>query len=132
MVDEALKLAVFYRERVKHMGRDERISAAWELASYEVFSSRQLGAILDIDWWTARTKNEKTGRTGGAFNADSLADLRDAAEAYERGEVDPVQVARILDAGTSRRMVTRLTGIPESTVQRCKARAERILGEGER
>ena len=92
-----------------------------------MFSSRQIAAIVGLDWWVAHRKNAKKDGTGGRLSPETLLDVQAVARAREAGEeIDVLTVRRILDAGTSRRMLSRLSGVPETTILNYRRRADAL------
>lgn len=125
----ALEQALFYWERHVYMSREQRLNAAIELGEWGIFSARQIGAIVGIEWWAAHAKSQKIDRTGGRLDPASLPALHKLAVVRARNEVDVFLVHEALSTGTSVRVASKLTGIPETTLKRHAARAQELLEE---
>ncbi len=121
----------FYRKR-ESLDREVKLAAAKALGAHGVFSAAQIAKILDLPKKVVGPLIGKTDRTGGRLSPDALEPLSKVAQIRARGEVDVFAVREALDAGASRLMASRLTGMSESTIRRHYERAASMAaGEGE-
>jgi hypothetical protein len=125
----ALEEAVVAHEQSEYMDRQGRFDAAVSLAEWDVFSSIQIAKIVGLPRVTVSRLIGKKDRTGGRLPLASLRPLLDLSRARSRGEVDLAAVKTALDAGASRRMASRLTSIPETTLKRHYDRATAEMKE---
>lgn len=102
------------REALKSDGMAEAIAT---LAAHGLWSRRQIMAITGAGEYRVRLAVGKVDRTGGRFNPDTLDLLLELFEIQDQNEQNPHLIALIIDMGTSARMLSRLSGIPESTVK---------------
>lgn len=111
------------REALKMEGLAEAVDT---LAGHGLWSRRQIMAITGGTEHAVRSTFTKGDHTGGRFNPDTLDLLLELFELQDMNEQNPHLIAYIVDKGTSVRMLSRLSGIPESTIKwlQGKARAE--------
>ena len=120
---EAVKQAKYAFENKAAANKETRINNVIELAEWGVFSNQHLSMLTGMRAHDVAEYTGKTDRTGGNLSGASLAPILDIIATKARGEVDDSAVKRALDAGASTRMVSRLTGIAQSTVARQGRRA---------
>lgn len=98
-------------------GKDETaIETVRELAGYGVFSNKNLQAITGLNEHFVGTITEKTSAVGGRLNPVTLPLMLQLAEDWRAGVKNDHVARTIVELGTSRGMVARLTGIPYSAV----------------
>lgn len=116
----AINEAIWIRDRASTMSKDTLIEKLQELAEYDVFSNRQLSAICNgiIKHNSIGLYIKKADKSGGRFSPASLEDVREALFSKERGRVDYKSVEKAILAGTSQGMVSKLTGINQSSISR--------------
>lgn len=98
----------------RSMQRDDVL----ELSRWGVFSNRHLEKITGLSEQVVAGLTEKRDHTGGRLNVESLPLLVRLADDWEGGWLNDRLVRMVVERGTSRRMVAKLTGIPESTIMR--------------
>jgi hypothetical protein len=116
----AINEAIWIRDRASTMSKEMLIEKLQELAEYDVFSNRQLSAICNgiIKHNSIGLYVKKADKSGGRFSPASLEDIREALFSKERGRVDYKSVEKAIFAGTSQGMVSKLTGINQSSISR--------------
>lgn len=106
--------------------RQQKYDAAVSLSEWGMFSLRQVAAICGISHSTVKAvAGSKSEKTGGRFDPSCLPALLDIRERRARGEdVEPSEVLRIVDGGTSLGFAARLSELPESYFRRMFAKAK--------
>jgi predicted XRE-type DNA-binding protein len=119
-VAAALNKAIWLREAVDKLDRDELLTHIVDIARYEIFSSRQLSAIVDgkIHHSTISKLINKTDRTGGNLNVGTLYILRNVLYSRANHSTDYGLIAEAVGMGTSQGMVSKLTGINQGTISK--------------
>lgn len=117
---QAINEAIWLRDHAHEVSRNLLIKRLQELSEYGLFSNRQITNIIGHRYShvTVCRFSMKQDLTGGAFNPKTLEDLRDVLFMKHNKNVDYALVKKIIDAGTSQGMVSRLTGINQSTISR--------------
>lgn len=111
------------------LSEDAALVAAVDLAESGVWSLRHLALITGLtEGRIARKVALKAERTGGRFNPESLPHMLNAIEGRRRDEPIQDEVAQAVTLGTGPYLVSRLTGIPASSVKWYCARAHQALG----
>lgn len=116
----ALNKAIWLRDKVSELGKEEIIFHVKDLATYDVFSSRQLSAITNgiIHHATISKITGKKDRTGGNLNVGTLDILRNILFTRADSGTDYNLIASALRMGTSQGMVSKLTGVSQSTISK--------------
>ena len=119
-VAAALNKAIWLRESVEVFTKEELVKHIIEIARHEVFSSRQLSAIIDgkIHHATISRLIGKTNRTGGNLNVGTLDILRNILYSRANETTDYALIAKAVGMGTSQGMVSKLTGINQGTISK--------------
>ena len=117
---EIISVAIWLRDHAKTASNEELLDKCANLASFGVFSNRNLTKLISgrLSHATIGRHTHKTNRNGGSIAPDSLEDIRDALFSKEGKAVDYEAVVRALNKGTSQNMVTKLTGISQSSISR--------------
>lgn len=117
---EVISTAIWLRDNADTARDEEIFNKVKDLSDFGIFSNRQMSQILKsrFSHATIGRHTMKTSRTGGALSPDSLEDIRDALFSRERRAIDYEAVVRALKKGTSQNMVTKLTGISQSSISR--------------
>ena len=113
--DELREALVFYRRR-EVMDLPEQEGAIDRLSRHRLWSMSQIGSIIGRTRAFVARRMDKSDMTGGKFNPQTIPDLLELIELKDRGEEPAELMRKISDAGTSGYMISRLTGIPLSTV----------------
>jgi hypothetical protein len=119
-VASALNKAIWLRDTVTSLTREDIIIHLKDLGQYEVFSSRQLSAIVNgaIHHSTISKIINKNNRTGGNLNVGTLDILRNILYSRANSSTDYSLVADAVGMGTSQGMVSKLTGVNQSTISK--------------
>ena len=88
-----------------------------ELADYGVFSKRQIAKIAELPLSKVAPLVDKTDRTGGRLNPESLEALRDLVARARRGEDFGASASEILRYGTSASLAARFAGLTPHQVR---------------
>ncbi len=117
---QAINLAIWIRDNGHLISRKDLMANIEELAGYGIFSSRQLQKICRnrISYTTISRRTGKSSKTGGNINPDSLETIRDVLYAKHNGQINYLAISSILADGTSQGMVSRLTGVAQSTISK--------------
>lgn len=119
----AVQQAKYAWEHRAAFDKPTRIAKVVELGEWGVFSNRQIGIFTGMRIGDVSAHTGKTDTTGGTLKPMALGPILEVMHVKARGETDFYAVKRALDAGTSTIMLSRLTGIPVSTVSRQARRA---------
>jgi hypothetical protein len=116
----AINEAIWIRDNAKNMSKELLVHRLQDLSEYDMFSNRQLSAICNgiIKHNSIGLYIRKEDKSGGRFSPKSLEDIREALFSKERGSVDYKSVEKAVLAGTSQGMVSKLTGINQSSISR--------------
>ena len=119
-VAAALNKAIWLRESTDRLTKDELAMHIKDIARHEVFSSRQLSAIVNgkIHHSTISKMIGKTDRTGGNLNVGTLEILRNVLYSRANEWTDYALIAEAVGMGTSQGMVAKLTGINQGTISK--------------
>jgi hypothetical protein len=117
---EAMSFAIWLRDRSHQMDNEELIKNIKELAAYSVFSSRQISSIIShkISHSVISKIIKKKDKTGGNLNVATLEILRSILYSRSDGKPDYQLISQALEKGTSQGMISRLTGISQSSISR--------------
>jgi hypothetical protein len=117
---QAINEAIWIRDNSGLISRDVLVERLREISEYGLFSSRQLARICNnkLSHTSISFYIEKTSNSGGKIAPESLEDVREALFSKERGSISYPHVQRALEAGTSQNMVSRITGINQSSISR--------------
>jgi hypothetical protein len=116
----ALNKAIWLRDKVNDLTKEEAIFHIKDLASHDVFSSRQLSAIANgvVHHSTISKLIGKKNRTGGNLNVGTLDILRHILFTRADSGTDFGLIASAVGMGTSQGMVSKLTGVNQSTISK--------------
>lgn len=117
---QAINEAIWIRENASKISRELLIERLQELSEYTLFSNRQMAKICGnkISHNVLGMYIQKSNKSGGNFNPTSLEDIREALFSKERKRINYNAILRALEAGTSQGVVSKLTGISQSTISR--------------
>lgn len=120
VIAQALNEAIWLRDNIESLAKDEILKYIKELGSHEVFSSRQISAITNgkISHGTISKIISKNDRTGGNLNVGTLDILRSILYNRADSSTDYSLVASAVGQGTSQGMVSKLTGISQGTISK--------------
>jgi hypothetical protein len=117
---QAINEAIWIRDHAKQIERPLLIERLQDLAEYEIFSNRQMQAICHnvISYTTIGNYTRKSTKTGGRLAPESLEDLRDILFEKHSGRINYKAIERVLQTGTSQGMISKLTGVAQSTISK--------------
>lgn len=119
-VAAALNKAIWLRESVDGFDREQIIKHIKDIATHNVFSSRQLSAIVNgaIHHSTISRMIQKKTKTGGNLNVGTLDILRTVLYSRANETTDYSLIAKAVGMGTSQGMVSKLTGVNQGTISK--------------
>ena len=119
-VAAALNKAIWLRESVDGFDREQIIKHIKDIATHDVFSSRQLSAIVngEIHHSTISRMIQKKTKTGGNLNVGTLDILRTVLYSRANETTDYSLIAKAVGMGTSQGMVSKLTGVNQGTISK--------------
>lgn len=117
---QAINLAIWIRDNSKKVDRDVLVYNIQNLAEYGVFSNRQIQAICrnELSYTTIGSYTQKKSKNGGKFNPESLEDLREILFSKHNSQINYKAIERALGYGTSQGMISKLTGVAQSTISK--------------
>lgn len=115
---EALNYAIWLRNNCDSMDKDKLREAVVEIGKYGLFSSRQIHAIVNgnISRSSISAITGKNDKTGGSLNPGTLDLLRTVLMNRATTKTDEKLIRDAVGSGTSQNMISKLTGIPQSTI----------------
>lgn len=101
-------------------GRDKewRVNMMIGLAEWGIFSNSHISAFTGMRPADVGAYTKKRDKTGGKLPGESLEHILQAIYDRNAGEVNDLVILRARQAGAGFGMMTRLTGIPETTLKR--------------
>jgi hypothetical protein len=119
-IAEALSYAIWLRDSVDELGDFDLTESIQALGRFEVFSSRQISAIINgrVSHSVITKLIGKTDKTGGNLNAGTLDILRSILLNRADDGTDYKLIATAVGMGTSQGMVSKLTGVPQGTISK--------------
>jgi hypothetical protein len=119
-IAEGINYAIWVRDNVEDMKDWDIIKSVTELGDYKLFSSRQISAIVKnrISHTTVSSIIGKKDKTGGKLNVATLEILRNVLYSRSNGETNFGLITEALEAGTSQGMISKLTGVSQSSISR--------------
>ena len=121
----AISKSIQLYKEAEQMDRTEILALAKEISALNVFSNRQIEKMAHnrISHLAIGKVTNKTNKAGGKLNPATLEMLRDLLFKFNEGRIDWDTVERVALMGTSQSMISRLTGISKTQINR------RILGK---
>lgn len=116
----ALAFSIKLRDEVKSISKEQAHALAVEIASWGVFSNRQIELFSGgvVSQRAIGKHSKKTTRDGGSINPNSLEDIRSIIFTSNDSSVDWSLVKKVVSRGTSMTMLAKLTGISKTTMSR--------------
>lgn len=116
----ALNKAIWLRDKVETLDKDEIANHVKDIGQHKVFSSRQLSAITGgaLHHSVVSKLIGKTDRTGGNLNVGTLDILKHILLSRATDGTDFHLIANALSMGTSQGMVAKLTGVSQSSISK--------------
>lgn len=117
---QAINEAIWIRDNAKKIERSLLVERLQDLAEYSVFSNRQMQAICGnvISYTTIGGYTRKTSKNGGRLAPESLEDIREILFEKHNGRINYKAIERVLQCGTSQGMISKLTGVAQSTISK--------------
>jgi len=117
---QAINEAIWLRDNCERISKELLIERLRDLSGYELFSSRQLAGICGntMSHGTISNYTQKKTNSGGKIAPESLEDVREALFSKERGAISYPHIKSALEAGTSQNMISKMTGINQSSISR--------------
>jgi len=117
---EAINTAIWIRENAKTFSDKQIADKTTELSRYGLFSNRQIAKIFGsgVNHSKIKAYTNKTDKTGGSFEPESLETLRQILFTKSMGDFDYQAVKRAIEMGTSQNMIMRLSGVSQSSISR--------------
>lgn len=124
-MDDAQKLraineAIWLRNNAHRLGREELFHIVEDIGEYGIYSARQIAKMTNnkISHQTVAKLCNKTDKTGGKLNIDSLEDIKECLYGKVNGKVNYSIVRSVIADGTSQGMLEKLSGISQSKISR--------------
>lgn len=114
----AIAIAIQVRDNWRQYDEPQLRSKIKELSATGLFSLRQISQLCGKSPSTLSRWEGRTSKTGGKFSPDDLEIYRLIIFARGMNELDWGQVFRVVQRGTSIDFLTRITGIPKSSIHR--------------
>lgn len=117
---QAINLAIFIRDNAQNMPKETLVWRIQDLAEYDIFSNRQIQSICrgKISYTTIGSYTQKSSKSGGNLNPDSLEDIREILYGKHNDQIKYQVIERVLKEGTSQGMISKLTGVAQSTISK--------------
>jgi DNA-binding NarL/FixJ family response regulator len=117
---QAINLAIWIRDNSKKVDKEVLVYNIQNLAEYGIFSNRQMQAICrnELSYTTIGGYTQKKSKSGGNFSPESLEDLRDILFSKHNDQINYKAIERALGHGTSQGMISKLTGVAQSTISK--------------
>lgn len=116
----ALNEAIWLRDHVETMDKQQIFDAVVALGEYELFSNRQISAITNgvVPHMVVGSLIGKKNKTGGNLNVGTLDILRSILFSRANNRTDYGLIIDAVGRGTSQGMVSRLTGVNQSSISK--------------
>lgn len=117
---EVISTAIWLRDNADQISRDRLIEKLSHLSEFGLLSNRQLAKIVKgkISHTTIARHTGKSTKTGGALSPDALEDILEALLSHDKKNIDYDAIGKAIKKGTSQNMITKLTGISQSSISR--------------
>lgn len=119
-VASALNEAIWLRDNIHILSRVDIEDAVKRIGEFDVFSNRQIQAITAgrISRQVVAKITGKSDKSGGSLNPGSLELLRSVLYRRAESESDFDLITQAIELGTSQRMISKLTGVSQSTISK--------------
>lgn len=117
---EAINTAIWIRDNWNKIPENELQKFIEQISEYDVFSNRQIARLFNnrVNHSRVREYTKKTQKTGGSLSPESLEDIREALFSRFKNKIDYEAISRAIQKGTSQNMITRLSGVSQSSISR--------------
>ena len=119
-IAQALNEAIWLRDNVGLLHESEILERVIELDSLDVFSNRQLHAIINgvISYRTLSAITGNRTRTGGRLNVGTLDILKNILYSRANDFTDYKLIDKAIEMGTSQGMISKLTGVSQGNISK--------------
>jgi hypothetical protein len=119
-IAEALNEAIWIRDNADAVEKEVLMDSISNLGKYRIFSSRQISAITNgvVSHTTISKLIQKPDKTGGNLNVGTLDLLRSILYNRADGRTDHALIRSAVGGGTSQGMVSKITGVSQSTISK--------------
>nr|DAW17411.1 MAG TPA: KorB domain [Caudoviricetes sp.] len=117
-VAQALNEAIWLRDNCETISEEDLIKSVASLGGYELFSCRQLSAIVNgkLNHVFISKLINKSDRTGGKLNVGTLDILRSILYSRADSTTDFNLILQAVEEGTSQGMISKLTGVSQASI----------------
>jgi transposase len=117
---EAINTAIWMRDNWNKIPENDLPKMIMQLSEYDLFSNRQIAKILNnrVTHSRVRAYTNKTEKTGGSLSPESLEDIRELLFSRARNKINYDAAIRAVSNGTSQNMLTKLSGVSQSSISR--------------
>ena len=116
----AINEAIWIRDHSADLNRQDLFKVIQDISEYNIFSFRQIALMTGniISHQTISKICSKRDKTGGKLIVSDLEKIRDLFYGRSNGSVNYKLAKDIINNGTSQCMISRLTGIHQSSISR--------------
>ncbi len=115
-----IAMAIRLRDTAHKLEKEELRELIAEVSSFGVMSNRQIAKLIKnkMNHVAISRLMNKTSKTGGNVNGSDLEKIRAIIFSKSINKTDYKLVLEVLDNGTSQNMLTRITGVAQSTISK--------------
>jgi hypothetical protein len=116
----AIAKSIQLYKNAETMQKAEILELAKEISALGIFSNRQIEKMAHkkITHLAIGRVTGKTSKSGGKLNPASLEMIRELIFQFNAGSIDWDLVGKVVASGTSQSLVSRLTGISKTQINR--------------
>jgi len=116
----AINEAIWIRDRSTTLDKEQLLKVIVDISEHKIFSARQIQSIAGntISRQKISKLCQKSDKTGGNLQISDLEKIRDLFYTKSNGLTNYALAKEIIDNGTSQGMLSRLTGIDQSSISR--------------
>jgi len=116
----AINEAIWLRDHWSNLERKELFRIIEDIGEYNMFSARQIGSMINntISRQIISKLCNKTDKTGGRLEVKDLEKIREIFYGKSNGVLNNSLIREVLNNGTSQGMLSKLTGINQSTISK--------------
>ncbi len=115
-----IAMAIRLRDTAHKLEKEKLKELIAEVSSFGVMSNRQIAKLIKnkMNHVAISRLMNKTSKTGGNVNGSDLEKIRAIIFSKSIHKTDYKLVLEVLDNGTSQNMLTRITGVAQSTISK--------------
>lgn len=106
--------------------KQHQVDAVVALAEWGLFSNQQIASFTGMRIGNVSTYTGKTDASGGRLRPEALAPITKYLQALYSGDPDARLAAEAVDAGVSIGMLSKLSAVPTSTLERHVAKGRKL------